>query len=89
MKKETCNFSWIPNFCSVQGDFESCADILTCDRTPKKLTIKPIMSYTNIDIFLDKGDESFSKKNWQSLSFTKNGSKKIVVDFLCCHLIQN
>jgi hypothetical protein len=62
MKKETCN-SWIHNFCSVQGDFESCADILTCDRTPRKITIQPIMSYTNVDILQEKGAKNFSIKN--------------------------
>jgi hypothetical protein len=46
----------------VQGDFEGCADILTCDRTPQKVTIEPIMPYTNVDIFREKGSTSFSKK---------------------------
>jgi hypothetical protein len=39
----------------IQGDFESCADILTCDRTPQKVPIEPIMPYRNIDIFRKKG----------------------------------
>jgi hypothetical protein len=30
----------------LQGDFESCADISTCDRTPQKVTIEPVMTYT-------------------------------------------
>jgi hypothetical protein len=30
----------------LQGDFESCADISTCDRTPQKVTIEPIITYT-------------------------------------------
>jgi hypothetical protein len=30
----------------LQGDFESCADISICDRTPQKVTIEPIMAYT-------------------------------------------
>jgi hypothetical protein len=46
----------------VQGDFEGCVDILTCDRTPQKVTIEPIMPYTNVDIFREKGSTSFSKK---------------------------
>jgi hypothetical protein len=32
------------------------------DRTPQKVTIEPMMPYTNVDIFREKGDESFSKK---------------------------
>jgi hypothetical protein len=36
----------------MQGDFEGCADILTNDRTPQKVTIEPIMPYTNVDISL-------------------------------------
>jgi hypothetical protein len=47
---------------SIQGDFESCADILTCDRTPQKVTIVPIMPYTNVDMFREKGAKSLSKK---------------------------
>jgi hypothetical protein len=38
----------------VQGDFEGCADILTCDRIPQKVTIEPIMPYANVDIFREK-----------------------------------
>jgi hypothetical protein len=29
----------------VQGDFESCADILTSDRTSQYVTFEPIMQY--------------------------------------------
>jgi hypothetical protein len=43
-------------------DFEGCADILTCDRTPRKVTIGPIMPYTNVDIFREKGAKVFRKK---------------------------
>jgi hypothetical protein len=39
----------------LQGDFEGCADIWTSDRTPQKVTIEPIMLYTNVDIFREKG----------------------------------
>jgi hypothetical protein len=46
----------------LQGDFESCADILTSGRTPQYVTIEPIMPYTNVDIFREKGAKSFSKK---------------------------
>jgi hypothetical protein len=46
----------------VQGDFEGCVDILTWDRTPQKVTIEPIMPYTNVYIFREKGSTSFSKK---------------------------
>jgi hypothetical protein len=45
----------------LQGDFKSCADILTCDRTLQKVTIGPIMPYRNVDIFREKGVKSFSK----------------------------
>jgi hypothetical protein len=43
----------------IQGDFESCAYILTRGRTPQLLTIEPIMSYTNVAIFREKGTNSF------------------------------
>jgi hypothetical protein len=46
----------------IQRDFAGCADILTCDRTPRKVTTQPIMPYTNVDIFLEKRAKSFSKK---------------------------
>jgi hypothetical protein len=65
----------------IQGDFEGCADILTCDRTPKKVTIEPIMPYTNVDIFREKGAKSVSKKNWESLNFMKTWVQKKSVDF--------
>jgi hypothetical protein len=26
-----------------------------CDRTPQKVTIEPMMPYTNVDIFREKG----------------------------------
>jgi hypothetical protein len=39
----------------VQRDFEGCADILTCDRTPQKVMIEPMIPYTNVDIFREKG----------------------------------
>jgi hypothetical protein len=45
-----------------QSDFEGCVEILTCDRTSQNVTIKLIMSYTNVDSFREKGDTSFSKK---------------------------
>jgi hypothetical protein len=46
----------------VQGDFEGCADILTCDRTPQKVTIEPRMPYTNVEIFREKEPKLFQKK---------------------------
>jgi hypothetical protein len=36
---------------TIQGGFESCADILTSGRTSQKVTIEPIMPYTNVDSF--------------------------------------
>jgi hypothetical protein len=30
----------------IQGDFETCADILTCNRTIQKVTIGSAMPYT-------------------------------------------
>jgi hypothetical protein len=39
----------------IQGYFESCADVLTCDRTPQKLTIVPIMPYTNVHVSRKRG----------------------------------
>jgi hypothetical protein len=46
----------------IQDDFENCADILTCDKTPQKVMIEPIMPYSIVDIFREKGAISFSKK---------------------------
>jgi hypothetical protein len=68
-------------------DFEGCADILTCDRTPQKVTIGPIIPYTNVDIFREKGAKGFSKKVWEPLNLMKKWFKKIIVGFLSCHLI--
>jgi hypothetical protein len=42
----------------VQSDFEGCADILTCDRPQQNVTIEPMMPYTNVDIFQEKGAKS-------------------------------
>jgi hypothetical protein len=42
----------------------------------KKVTIEPIMPYTNIDIFREKKAKSFSEKIWEPLNFLKNVSKK-------------
>jgi hypothetical protein len=55
----------------LQGDFESCADILTSGRTPQYVTIELIMPYTNVDIFREKGAKIFSKKVWEPLNFMK------------------
>jgi hypothetical protein len=46
----------------VQGDFRSCADILTCDRTSQNVTIELIVPFTNVDTFREKGVKSCSKK---------------------------
>jgi hypothetical protein len=49
-------------------------------------TIEPIMPFTNVDIFREKGAKSFSKKVWEPLNFMKKmGQKKR----FCCHFIQN
>jgi hypothetical protein len=39
------------------------------------------MPYTNVDIFREKGDKIFSKKDWEPLNFMKKWVKKIIVDF--------
>jgi hypothetical protein len=57
-------------------DFEGCADILTCDRIPQKVTIEPIMPYANVDIFREKETKHFSKKVWKALNFMKKCVKK-------------
>jgi hypothetical protein len=44
---------------TIQGDFEDCANILTNDRTPQKVTIEPIVPYTNVDIFREKEGNIF------------------------------
>jgi hypothetical protein len=51
-------------FYSIQGDFEGCTDILTCERTPQKAMIEPIMPYANIDIFREKGAKIKKKKTF-------------------------
>jgi hypothetical protein len=48
---------------------KSCADILTSDRTPQKVTIEPIVPYTNVDIFREKGGNNFFSKNWEATEF--------------------
>jgi hypothetical protein len=53
----------------VQSDFEGCADILTCDRPQQNVTIEPMMPYTNVDIFQEKGAKSFSKKSLAATEF--------------------
>jgi hypothetical protein len=74
----------------IQGDFEGCADILTCHRTSQKVTIKPGMSYTNVDIFRKNGAKSFPKKKvWKPLNFMKKWVKRNHSRLFFCHLIQN
>jgi hypothetical protein len=46
----------------LQGDFENCADILSSDRTPQKVTIDPLMPFTNVEISQGKRIKS-KKKN--------------------------
>jgi hypothetical protein len=46
------------------------------------------MPYTNIDNFREKWAKSFSKTSLGAMYFVKKGVK-IIVDFFCCHLIQN
>jgi hypothetical protein len=67
--------------CFIQSDFEGCAYILTCDRTSQKVTIEPMVPYTNVDIFREKGAKRFSKKIWGPLNFMKKIVKKIIGDF--------
>jgi hypothetical protein len=68
-KQKTVSTGW---YTIIQSDFEGCADILTCDRTPQKVTIKT-MSYTNVNVFREKGAKSFSNKIWEPLNFMKSG----------------
>jgi hypothetical protein len=42
----------------VESDFEGSADILSRDRAPQNVIIKPIMPYTNVNIFREKGAKS-------------------------------
>jgi hypothetical protein len=56
----------------IQGDFEGYADISTCERTPQKVTIEPIIPYTNVEIYPEKGTKSFSiffLKKWVKKHF--------------------
>jgi hypothetical protein len=52
------------------------ADILTCDRTPQKVTIEPMMPYTNVDIFREKGGSKFSKKSLGATEFYRKMGQK-------------
>jgi hypothetical protein len=62
-------------FLDIQGDFEGCADILTCDRTPQKVTIELIMPYPNVDYFVKKGLSDFQQKNHSRLFLLSLNSK--------------
>jgi hypothetical protein len=62
----------------IQGDLENCVDILTSGKTPQYVTIEPIMPYTDVYIFREKGAKSFSKKVWEPLNFLKKWVKKII-----------
>jgi hypothetical protein len=70
----------------IQGDFESCADILSSGRTSQEVAIEPIKRYKNVDFF---PGSSFSKKVWEPLNFMKKWVKKNYSRLFCCHLIQN
>jgi hypothetical protein len=37
-------------------------------------------TYTNVDIFREKGAQSFSKKVWEPLNFMKKWVKKVIVE---------
>jgi hypothetical protein len=50
--------------CIIQSDFEGCADILTCDRTPQKVTIEPTMSYSNDDKYFSRKRAKFFQKKF-------------------------
>jgi hypothetical protein len=71
----------LKTYMHIQGGVEGCADILTCNRTSQKVTIKTIMSYTNADIFREKKAKSFSKKVWKPLNFMKNHSRLFLLSF--------
>jgi hypothetical protein len=60
----------------VESDFEGSADILSRDRAPQNVIIEPIMPYTNVNIFREKGAKSLSKKVWEPLNFMKKWVKK-------------
>jgi hypothetical protein len=60
----------------IQSDFEGCADILTNDRTPRKVTIEPMMPYTNVDIFREKGFKVFQKSLGATKFYTVDSSCK-------------
>jgi hypothetical protein len=43
---------------------------------------EPIMPYTNVDVFREKGAKNVYIKVWEPLNFIlKNGSNRIIVDF--------
>jgi hypothetical protein len=62
VKKQNTVYSIQDGIQFIQSDFEVCADILTCGRTPQKATMKTIMSYTNVDIFEKNGLRVFQTK---------------------------
>jgi hypothetical protein len=66
----TIFFLFIPPW-TIQGDFEGCTDILTCDKIPQKVTIELVMPHTNVNIFREKRVKSFSSKVWEPLNFMK------------------
>jgi hypothetical protein len=61
---------------NIQGDCESCADILTYDRTVQNVTIELINLCTNVYIFREEWPQSFSKNVYEKMC------KKIIEDFL-------
>jgi hypothetical protein len=70
-------------FKPIQGDFETCADILTTDRSSQWVTIKPEMPYTyKCWYFLRKRGKIFQKKVWKPLNFMKKWVKKKYRTFL-------
>jgi hypothetical protein len=58
------------------SDIQGLSRYFTRDKTPQKVTIQPIMPYTNIDIFREKGAKSFSKQNLGATEFYKKMNKK-------------
>jgi hypothetical protein len=60
---------------TIQSDFEGCADILTCDRTPQKVTIEPMMLIQMLIFFEKMGFKIFEKSLGATECFGKMGQK--------------
>jgi hypothetical protein len=62
---------FISSFCFIQGVVYRVTLKVVQIFDPVREPHKIIMPYTNVDIFREKGAQSFSKKVWEPLNFMK------------------